>query len=74
MIVTIHSHTWDQLGLDDPQRYVLALSCFYLGKGIHETMNLLSRDPSDSEVVYVSGTAMYSGMSMKTDFIRKAES
>lgn len=65
-------HLWDSLGLDEPERYNLALCCFYLGRGVEETRDLLSRGPDDTEVLYVLETAVYSGLDMSTDTITRS--
>lgn len=62
---------WSALGLDDPAQYHLALSCFYLGKGVEETRDLLSRGVSDPEVLYVLETAAFSGLDTTSDIIEK---
>lgn len=73
MRVRMKSELWDALKLDDPERYNLALCCFYLGKGVEETRDLLNRDNSDSEVLYTLETAVYSGLNLSTDTITRSK-
>lgn len=60
---------WSDFGLDDPERYNLVLCCFYLGRGLIETSELLDRGPDDPEVVYVLETAVFSGLDLNRDKI-----
>lgn len=72
MRLRIKGVLWNSLGLVDPTAYHLALSCFYLGKGVEETRDLLSRGSSDPEVLYVMETAAFSGLDPTSDRIEKA--
>lgn len=65
---------WRALDLDVPSKYFLALSCFYLGKGVEETRELLSRPHHDPEVAFVLEAAAFSGLDPNVDFIEKTGS
>lgn len=41
-MVKIPKYVWIGLGLDDPRRLALASMCFYLGKRIEETRNIIN--------------------------------
>lgn len=73
MRVRMKPELWNSLGLDELEKYNLALCCFYLGRGIEETRDLLLRDPSDPEVLYVLETAVYSGLDLDKDTITRSE-
>lgn len=62
---------WDALQLDDEHNYRLALCCFYLGRGVEEVRDLISRRKDDPEVKYVLSTAMFAGINFDLDVIRK---
>lgn len=62
---------WDELNLDDPSNYHLALSCFFVGRGVEETRELLKRGSTDPEVRYVLETAAFSGLNVDSDNITR---
>lgn len=65
------AHLWNELGIDDPEHYNLVLCCFYLGKGLLETRDLLARGQDDPEVSFVLETAVFSGLDLTRDSITK---
>lgn len=71
MELKVQSYLWNDLALDDSGRYMLALACFYLGKGVEETRDVLNRDPSDREVAFIVSTAAFCGLNPETDTIEK---
>lgn len=71
MKVRMRKELWDSFGLDRADSYNLALCCFYLGKGLEETRDLLERRPDDPEVLYTIETAVYSGLNPDVDSIVK---
>lgn len=73
MNLTIQSALWDSLGLDDARRYWITMCCFYTGKGVEETRELLSRSPNDPDVLFVEYVATLSGLSKTRDSMKKGK-
>lgn len=71
MNLVIQPVLWESLGLDDDRRYWLTMCCFYVGKGVEETRELLSRNPSDPDVLFTEYVATLSGLSRTRDSMKK---